>query len=442
MQTVYTSHTLLITVPVLPDTSCLPAPSHVIYVSAYGLFIPTSVLQANKLAPALRNGLAHLRQRLLDAGFTVRGFPDACWAESDWPPVAFRDALYEYVYDEILAERLAERLNRTVLQTGSILPISLPISRLAQLRIVQNKYHIPHSLSHRHPSLYKTLPLHSGVLIAQVAHGLGNRLRALISSAEHASRSNYTFMVIWGLDRHCNAQFSDLFERPPEWYVDLGVSGSWDNWAVYDYMHGERMEVGAGRRVLYRGAYVMKSRLVSWRGSNRILRGLRAVEAVRRRVEAVSPRMGGCTGVHVRNLRVGEDIIGVNGTAEYGASSRRTIDYWRAVSSTGAFARELSSLGAGNVFVAADNARAKRELLGVAGAWGIEACMGRGRRCVRDALVEMVLLGRCGVVLGSFWSSFSEIVQRLGGGVRFAGVDFGGEGGVVVKVGKRRKRRK
>lgn len=54
------------------------------------------------------------------------------------------------------------------------------------------------------------------------------------------------------------------------------------------------------------------------------------------------------------------------------------------------------------------------------------ACANRSATCVRKALVEAYLLASCGRgFLGSFWSSFSELVELLGGqALGYAGRDF------------------
>jgi hypothetical protein len=44
----------------------------------------------------------------------------------------------------------------------------------------------------------------------------------------------------------------------------------------------------------------------------------------------------------------------------------------------------------------------------------------------RYALIDMILLSRTKYILGSYWSSFTELAQRLGNSkVKYSGVDFG-----------------
>ena len=51
-------------------------------------------------------------------------------------------------------------------------------------------------------------------LVVQPMHGLGNRIRALVSAMAAAEALSRRFAVVWNRDVHCDADFSDLFEPP------------------------------------------------------------------------------------------------------------------------------------------------------------------------------------------------------------------------------------
>jgi hypothetical protein len=52
-------------------------------------------------------------------------------------------------------------------------------------------------------------------------------------------------------------------------------------------------------------------------------------------------------------------------------------------------------------------------------------CMSREANCLQIALAELVLLGKGGALLGSYWSSYTEMAACYAGVVpRYAGQDF------------------
>lgn len=63
-------------------------------------------------------------------------------------------------------------------------------------------------------------------LVIQVAHGLSNRLRAYASARALADATGRLLLVVWPLDEHCNASFSELFEAPRRATVRLVPAGS------------------------------------------------------------------------------------------------------------------------------------------------------------------------------------------------------------------------
>lgn len=317
------------------------------------------------------------------------------------------------------------------------------------------------------------------LMIVHVAHGLGNRLRAFAAGKAFAEATGRSLMVVWERDAHCEASFAELFEEDGVIVLD-GVDGewpfsaegfgdeSWRKWKCYNYMMAEggtKDEVlqNGKQHLYYRGAYVPRVEKGAYlKGMNKVLRELRAVEEIREEIEEMSERLKSSIGVHIRHGEPGDEITGSTAVSMYGSVESEVIRYWRSVCTAESFGKEVQQLWqrgeskAVEVFVATDCEECREKLAEIIGeaVWWMEGdmCSGgqRGVECVRRAVVELFGMGRCERVLGSMWSSFSEIAGRLKGGIRYAGAEFGRVGtegwgeevrGVAERVWKKRKER-
>lgn len=309
------------------------------------------------------------------------------------------------------------------------------------------------------------------LLVVHVAHGLGNRLRAFAAGSAFAQATGRSLIVVWQRDAHCQAAFTELFEQDGVLVVD-GLDGawpfaaeragddSWRRWDCYNYMTAEggtKDEVlrNSKQHLYYRGAYVPRTEHKRYlKGMNKALQELRAVEELREQVEQMSERLKSSIGVHIRHADAESEMAGSTAVSLYGRAESEVIRYWRSVCTAESFGKEVEQIWQGGgskaveVFVATDCEECREKLGEIVGesVWWMEGemCGGgqRGVECVRRAVVELFALGRCERVLGSMWSSFSEIAGRLKGGVRYAGADFGrvgteGWGEEVKRVAER-----
>ena len=97
-------------------------------------------------------------------------------------------------------------------------------------------------------------------------HGLGNRLRAYLSAAEVAHRSNRSLTLVWVPDEHCNATFQSLFQRKE--HEDVRDAPFAPSAAVmYDYMNVNPRPIihtarHPGEDIVVRSAYLLVSDVV------------------------------------------------------------------------------------------------------------------------------------------------------------------------------------
>lgn len=284
---------------------------------------------------------------------------------------------------------------------------------------------------------------------------------AVGAAAEAAGGEGLTLFSSWGL----RWPLSDY----------AAWDGAWAAWRFFNYMVDAPDGAGGGKdlpiavpptaHLYWQSAYVMvtDAGLTNWTAANAALRSLPPHPAVAAAVAGVAGRVavGRLGGAHVRCLNLTADIPAIaNATAEYGAAGAAALAHWRGKSGPAVFAAEVvarlrrSSGGGGTpppldgFYVASDwggtaavvraaVAAASPPLVvgggaAVAGATAgtpggrpvvvtlppaaTAGCEGdRGGRCVRAALADALLLARTPVLLGSTWSSFTELVMRLGG---------------------------
>mmetsp|Transcript_9185 Transcript_9185/g.18685 ORF Transcript_9185/g.18685 Transcript_9185/m.18685 type:complete len:753 (-) Transcript_9185:435-2693(-) len=290
------------------------------------------------------------------------------------------------------------------------------------------------------------------ILIADVQHGLGNRIRALGSAMAFAKHTNRTLVVIWQADSHCNAHFPDLFQNDIVWsdrglHWPLEENIKWDSlWAKYkgyNYMEadgagakkGEFIKNDPEKHMYYRGAYIMEcdDSLSSWERDNAEIASLvPSNEVLAILEERARDKLETRVGVHVRNMSLSADVKEIDPKKEYGDDATRTMDYWRAKSSIENFEKKMQEMldadPTVSFYVASDTFDVTKRLMDKFPgrvAFQPRSCDSRDLGCLKYALVDMICLAKTKVLLGSNWSSFTEAVQRMGGkNTLLAGVDF------------------
>lgn len=153
----------------------------------------------------------------------------------------------------------------------------------------------------------------------------------------------------------------------------------------------------------------------------------------------------GFIGVHIRNVIPTEEK-GVD-EKSYTDAALKQMTAYRRLNDVGNFEQEIACILKVNpeqkFFLSCDNDQVKNKLVKRFGSKAIRSldnngCDDRSTQCLRFALADLLLLGKCDMLLGSFWSSYSEVAGTLTGkAVKYAGIDFPErEGGLVNGEGK------
>lgn len=278
-------------------------------------------------------------------------------------------------------------------------------------------------------------------IFVDAQHGLGNRLRALASAGAIAQATGRELVIIWQADTHCACSFEDLFERGgavlSEGFAPDATAMGID---LFNYMEVEPgadkdrpVALSAFRDVYLRSAYPLVSPLSTWTTENAWLTGLRPGPVVRDLVASVRPDPS--LAVHVRmEGGVAAEHLPYEFPANWTAAAHREIDHWRRRSHFHFFQTRLDQLIdqglADRVFLASDT---QTTYAAFADRYGdrISALprrvTDRSAEAIVHALADAILLSRAPRLLGSTWSSFTELAARLAPGpvdVELSGRDF------------------
>jgi glycosyltransferase involved in cell wall biosynthesis len=272
-----------------------------------------------------------------------------------------------------------------------------------------------------------------------VQHGLGNRLRAMASAMSIANGTDRELIVIWTPDHHCDCHLVDLFKYSGVVLVD-SVEVDLKNSDCYTYMEIEPgackdqyIAPVAGRDLYIRSAYAINNEHSNWETENRFLRSLEPVDAVQHLVASVAS--DGRLGVHVRMEGMpGTDTNSYDASNNWLPESHQQINHWRERSHYIRFMARIDHLLAEQptlaLFLAADmpvTYEVFTEKYGDRLTYLPRNRFDRSSEQMRYALADAILLSRCHAMLGSTWSSFSELAQRLSvtlNRIEMSGTDF------------------
>lgn len=216
-----------------------------------------------------------------------------------------------------------------------------------------------------------------------------------------------------------------------------------------------------GKHIYLKTAYVIdKSPHAPDRVANFLLQSLQPAPAVRRMVADLRKMVGPLDrriGVHMRTRPVESDGVALDPACEYSARGVAVANYWRAKSGPAQFvpamlaqraslyptlaqrrvreaearswllpwpaflAPRASPAGArdgkAGFFVSADSGAVVDELRDMCPGCDVvslpQTCRERGAECVVGAFADVIALSRCGALLLSGWSSFSEAAWRM-----------------------------
>jgi glycosyltransferase involved in cell wall biosynthesis len=272
-------------------------------------------------------------------------------------------------------------------------------------------------------------------------HGLGNRLRAIGSAAAIAEATDRELVIVWEPDHHCDCRFEDLFDYAgavlDTRFVDEAESLGCD---VFNYMTAEPdaqkdapIVLDDGRGVYARSAFVLNSEHSHWAAENAFIQSLTPVEMIRDLVAGV--RNPNDVTAHIR-MEGGKQFehLPYESAENWTQEDHDLIAKWRAKSHFEHFMTRIDQLNADGcadrVFVAADRPEtydAFKDRYGARVAFLPRTAYDRSAEQLRYAMADAILLSRAPLMLGSTWSSFSELAMRLAPGgidVEMSGKDF------------------
>ena len=308
-------------------------------------------------------------------------------------------------------------------------------------------------------------------VLVDAKNGLGNRLRALASAMSVAAALGRPVLLIWVSDLHCNCSYRRLFAQPlPFALLDEEIPRANltdDEFQVYNYMRPEPgavkdafVEADLNRHLYFKSAFIMNHPAGGWKFAQRQIQRLTPVDRIAEMLQANKKMVG----LHVRNVfdapRDAQTNTSVTGAAavegaqkEYGAEGARQLMMWRKASHWTNFVPRMIALLRENSFrnplglaqeplqfyLAADSEdaytgltkrfpnRIKFQQRDCAS----ERCDFRDCEGMIYSIVDMLNLGRTKLILGSGWSSYSEVAAYIGGAqgqpvpILMAGRDFG-----------------
>ncbi len=269
-------------------------------------------------------------------------------------------------------------------------------------------------------------------LFIDVQHGLCNRMRAMASAASIAARTGRELVVVWCPDDHCDGHLADLFDYDGAVIDNRSDADLWRARAdqVYNYMEIEEgavfqepilptlLEEGGGD-VYVRSAYTLTSPYRVHNDEQLFLHALRPTAAVLGLVRSVRhPNQVAC---HVRiGSGAGFEHLSYEGAHNWPAERHEELSYWRGKSGPERFMVRLDQLvdanRADHIFLAADTAETYDLFAQRYGARLVTLArpvFDRSAAQLQYALADLMLLAAADLFLGSTWSSFSDVAQRL-----------------------------
>ena len=279
-----------------------------------------------------------------------------------------------------------------------------------------------------------------GKIFIDAQHGLGNRMRAIASGAVMAERSNRELVIVWQPDHHCEAGMLDLFNYKGALVEQAMVDDIPADTDFYNYMEDEpnsekdaAVVLGDGRDVYVRTSCVVNSALTDWAKENEFLKSLQPIPFV---LDLVKPfNLDGAAAVHIRmEGAAGLDSHSYERPENWSEEGLQSLRYWREKSHYSNFVARIDELIAMNknfrFFLATDQAETYKifnDLYGDRMMFLARDRFDRSKEQIQYALADAMLLSKCSRLVGSTWSSFTEIAMRLTPGfhsIEMSGKDF------------------
>lgn len=264
-------------------------------------------------------------------------------------------------------------------------------------------------------------------LYIDAQHGLGNRLRALASGAAIAAATDRELVVVWEPDHHCLCRIDDLFDyHGAVIHQSFVKEAKEQHMSLFNYMEieegaqkGASIFLEKGRDAYARSAYTFNSDHSTWDKENIFLRNLTPTQQVK---DLVTPfNVTHRVGAHVRmEAGKGLDHNTYDSVENWTQEGHDQLHYWRDKSHYSNFIKRIDQLISDNqnlkLFLATDLPETYQIFQSYYGdnlAFLPRTVYDRSKEQIIYALADAILLSGCNRLLGSTWSSFSELAMRL-----------------------------
>lgn len=286
-------------------------------------------------------------------------------------------------------------------------------------------------------------------------NGLGNRLRAFASAYVIAMATKRELVLIWIPDNHCGAKFSDLFKinsvLSGVTVSDTDIDGLNAEVIRYDVLENEFL---VKDRLVYNfmreskdlyvddtrhedlyivSACVLKNKYTNWTKESAFLRKLDVVDSIAKQIKTFKRihNMDQIIGVHIR-MGQPPATSDYEDTSKYSSQGKAALEIARGNSHWTVFLKEMQRITKvkhnQKFFLCCDNEEAynainaemKNNII-----FTPKVVYDRSIDQIVSAVIDAKLLAECKYGLGSPWSSFSELFERLSGNsAKIAGKDF------------------
>ncbi len=277
-------------------------------------------------------------------------------------------------------------------------------------------------------------------LYIDAQHGIGNRLRTIASAAVIAKKMDRNLVIIWEPDHHCECLFSDLFD-----YNNLVIDKSFlgeaekNGYDIYNYMEIENdsekdKEINTSKNDIYiRSAYSLNSPLTEWTDENNFIQSLTPVKEIMKMIDSFD--LNNTIAAHVR-MEAGEgtDHNTYDSIENWTQEGHDQLYFWREKSHYLHFIKRINELINENpdkkIFLATDmpeTYKVFQEYYGDRLVFLSRDVYDRSKEQIIYGLADAILLSKCESILGSTWSSFTELALRLSktySSIEMSGKDF------------------
>ncbi|WP_112478444.1 glycosyltransferase [Vibrio variabilis] len=257
-------------------------------------------------------------------------------------------------------------------------------------------------------------------------HGLGNRIRAIGSAAAIANKTGRELVIVWQSDHHCECEFDDLFDYQGKVIKESFLNEASLSMDVYNYMEIEAgsckdklIEINDSSHLYLRAAYTFNSPYSHWDTENEFIRSLIPTKEIQDLVEDFN--LSNCIAAHIRmEAGAGLDHNTYDSVENWTQEGHDQLHFWREKSHYSHFIKRIDEILNSNsnvkLFLATDLPETYsvfEDYYGERLVYLKRELYDRSKEQIKYALADAILLSRASKLLGSTWSSFSELAMRM-----------------------------